>query len=86
MRSDWDTPTLAMAEAMNEFVGQQVSMITLKQAWQYYVGNDDHSFAKALDRAMTLWPGQIEAVYIRKPGWFTEVQFKILGEVRLKYK
>lgn len=78
MRSEWDTPTLALAQAINELAGREVSMVDLKQAWQFYVGNDDHSFSKAIDRGVSLWPDHIQAVYVRSPGWYTEVRFKIV--------
>lgn len=86
----YDTPILAMIEAFNAHVGGTLTMADLRDEWWFRLDDADkeNRFGYWLDKALELpvVAEKVEVVYLRNPGWYTEVRFKVLDHVIPKYK
>lgn len=81
---DYDTPVLAMVKALNQHVGKEVDMITLREDWWHEIGEKEGNYLSYwLDKTVELFQKDLDIVYIRTPGWYTEVKIKVLRELKV---
>jgi len=78
---DLNTPTLAVTAALDEYRGETIWLAELRDAYRFH-GGGDYPMTKALELHQTLHPGDFEWIYVRQPGWYTELKI----HVRSKYK
>ncbi len=80
----YDTPVLAMIKALNSYVGEEVSLADLRDAWYFQMEHkEDNRFVYWLDETMEIVNDSVKIIYKRNPGWYTEVKFYIGEEIEL---
>lgn len=80
----YDTPVLAMIQALNSYVGEEVSLADLRDAWYFKMEHkEDNRFVYWLDETMEIVNDQIQVIYKRNPGWYTEVKFFVAKEIEV---
>jgi len=74
--ADINTPTLAVAAAIEEYRGQTIWLAELRDAYRFH-GGGDYSITKALELHQTLHPGDFDWVYVRQAGWYTDLKVHV---------
>ena len=69
----------AMVAALNAHLGEHTSVPEIKQNFYYYGGQ--HSFEKFFDIALEKYGRQVEIIYDRIPGWYTQVYVHVKKEI-----
>ena len=80
----YDAPILAMIKAFNGHVGEDVDMITIRDEWYFNMGHkEDNRFVYWLDKTMEVVNDQVQVIYKRNPGWYTEVKFAVTERIEV---
>ena len=80
----YDTPILAMIKAFNAHVGEEVTLGDLRDDWYFYLAHkEDNRFVYWLDKTMEIVNDNVNIIYKRNPGWYTEVKFEVTEEIEL---
>lgn len=80
----YDAPVLAMIKAMNNHVGEDVDLITIRDEWYFNMKHkEDNKFVYWLDMTMEIVNKDVKIVYKRLPGWYTEVKFFIERKIEM---
>lgn len=80
----YDTPVLAMIQALNDHVGEEVSLIDLRDSWYFHLAHkEDNRFVYWLDMTMEMLNDDVKIIYKRNPGWYTEVLFYTEREIEI---
>jgi len=83
-RRRYDTPILAMIKALNDHAGEKVSMIDLRDGWYFHLAHkEDNRFGYWLDLTTEAFGDQIEVIYKRNAGWYTEVMFRVAEKIEV---
>jgi len=81
---NYDTPMLAMIKALNAHVGEEITLGDLRDDWYFHLAHkDDNRFVYWLDKTMELVNDNVNIIYKRTPGWYTEVKFFVTEEIEL---
>ena len=81
---NYDTPMLAMIKALNAHVGEEITLGELRDDWYFHLAHkDDNRFVYWLDKTMELVNDNVNIIYKRTPGWYTEVKFFVTEEIEL---
>jgi hypothetical protein len=82
----YDTPILAMIETFNAHLGEEITMIDLRDEWWYRLddASKENRFGYWLDKTLELpiVAENVTVVYKTQPGWYTEVRFKVSDSIR----
>lgn len=80
----YDAPILAMIKALNNHVGEDVDLITLRDEWYFNMEHkEDNKFVYWLDMTMDIVNKDVKIIYKLNPGWYTGVTFFVEREIEL---
>jgi hypothetical protein len=80
----YDAPVLAMIKAFNGHVGEDVDLVTIRDEWYFNMEHkEDNKFVYWLDMTMEIVNKDVNIVYKRLPGWYTEVKFFVERVIEL---
>ena len=73
-----------MMKAFNAHVGEEFTLGDLRDDWYFYLAHkEDNRFVYWLDKTMEIVNDNVNIIYKRNPGWYTEVKFEVTEEIEL---